>query len=174
MTSDGTLRGRVTQGLWFDQFEIGEIFESPGRTITETDIVQFAGLSGDYTPVHTDAEYAARMPFRRRIAHGMLVQSIATGLGTRTGVLEGTIAALARVTVDLKSPVFPGDTIRLRLSVEEKDPKPSRRSGKIVFGTRILNQRDQMVSTGTWHAIMLRETRRPRSPLEASPLEETP
>ena len=165
MTSkpDGAVHGPV-RGYWFDEFEVGQVFESPGRTITETDLVNFSGLSGDYTPVHTDAEYARRMPFRRRIAHGMLVSSIASGLGTRTGVLEGTIAALEGVTIRWKAPVFPGDTIRLRLEVGELDPEPSRRSGRIVFQTSILNQKDQVVSEGAWHTIMLRE-RRARTPI---------
>ena len=163
----GGERGAV-RGYWFDEFEVGQCFESPGRTITETDLVNFAGLSGDYTPVHTDAEYARRMPFRRRIAHGMLVQSIATGLGTRTGVLEGTIAALTRVTIDWKAPVFPGDTVRLRLEVGELDEKPSKRSGKVVFKTFVLNQKDQVVSEGSWHALMLRERRRGNVVVEAS------
>ncbi len=152
-------RGPV-RGYWFDEFEVGQSFVSPGRTITETDLVNFAGLSGDYTPVHTDAEYARRMPFRKRIAHGMLVQSIATGLGTRIGVFEGTIAALTGVNIEWKAPVFPGDTVRLRLDVGEIDEQPSKRSGKVAFRTFVLNQKDQVVSEGSWNTLMLREPRR--------------
>src|SRR5262245_40177742 len=77
---------QATRGMWFEDFELGMAFESPGRTITESDIQQFAGLSGDYTSLHTDQEHARRTPFRRVIAHGLLIQSIVTGLATRTGV----------------------------------------------------------------------------------------
>ena len=149
----------AVRGYWFEEFERGQVFESPGRTITEADVVNFAGLSGDYTAVHTDAEYARRMPFRRRIAHGMLVQSIATGLATRTGVLEGTIAAISGVTIEWKSPVFPGDTVHLRLEVADVDAAPSKRNGRVVFHATVLNQRDQVVTEGTWNAIMMRENR---------------
>src|SRR5262245_44871366 len=127
-------------GLWFDDFRPGLVIESPSRTVTEADLVNFAGLSGDYTALHTDEEYVSKTPFRRRIAHGMLVQAIVTGLGVRTGVFEGTIAALSDMSIHWRSPVFPGDTIQLVLEVTEIDPEPSRRSGKVTFAARVLNQ----------------------------------
>ncbi|MEW6073012.1 MAG: MaoC/PaaZ C-terminal domain-containing protein [Planctomycetota bacterium] len=166
MDGEAVRPGRPGRGYWFEELAVGQVFDSPGRTITETDVVNFAGLSGDYTPVHTDAEYARRMPFRRRIAHGMLVQSIATGLGTRTGVLEGTIAAISGVTIDWKAPVFPGDTIRLRLEVAELGASPAKRTGRVVYRAHVLNQRDQVVSEGTWSAIMLRAPRAAARPIE--------
>jgi acyl dehydratase len=148
------------RGLWFDEFEPGLTVESPGRTIQESDLAAFAGLSGDHTQLHTDEEYCRRTPFRRRIAHGMLVQSVATGLGVRTGVFEGTIQALSDMTIHWRAPVFPGDTIRLVLVVDRIDPDPSRRSGLVVFRASVLNQEDKLVCEGEWHTRMLRDRSR--------------
>ena len=149
-------------GLWFEDFRPGLVVESPARTVTEADLVNFAGLSGDFTALHTDEEYARKTPFRRRIAHGMLVQAIATGLGVRTGIFEGTIAALADMTIHWRSPVFPGDTIQLVLEVTEIDAEPSRRSGKVTFAARILNQEGKVVSDGEWKTLMLRSSQQRR------------
>lgn len=146
----------VRQGLWFEEFEPGLVVESPARTVTETDLVAFAGLSGDFTALHSDEEFAKRTPYRQRIAHGMLVQAIATGLGVRTGVFEGTIQALSDMTIHWRAPVVPGDTIRLLLEVTEVDPNPSRRSGVVSFAASVLNQEDKVVSDGEWRTRMLR------------------
>ena len=147
----------LRRGLWFDEFTLGLTIESPGRTVTEADLVNFAGLSGDFTALHTDEEFARRTAFRRRIAHGMLVQSIATGLGVRSGLFEGTIAALAGMTIQWRAPVFPGDTIRLRLVVRELDPEPSKRSGKVFFDAQVYNQDEKLVSEGVWETLILRD-----------------
>ena len=71
-----------SRGLTFDEFNVGDCYESQGRTITEADVVAFAGLSGDFNPLHTGATFAAATPFGERIAHGMLVMAIATGMAT--------------------------------------------------------------------------------------------
>lgn len=155
------------RGLWFDELEVGQTFASSARTITEADVSHFAGLSGDFTPLHTDATFARRTPFRQRIAHGMLIQSIATGLGTRIGIFEGTIAAFAGQTSRWLHPVLFGDTIRVEIEVAEVDPEPSRRSGHVHFAIRIFNQDDKLVADGTWDTLMMREKRRPAAP-EAS------
>jgi acyl dehydratase len=139
------------------------VIASRGRTITEADLVNFAGLSGDYTALHTDEVYASSTPFRRRIAHGMLVQSIATGLGVGTGAFEGTIAALSDMTIHWRSPVFPGDTVQLVLEVIEVDAEPSRRSGAVTFAARVLNQEKKVVSDGEWKTLMLRSPESRRS-----------
>ncbi len=157
------------RGLWFEEFLPGLIIESPGRTVTEADIVHFAGLSGDFNPLHTDEEFARATPFRRRIAHGMLVQAIATGLGVRTGVFERTLQALSEMTIHWRAPVFPGDTIRLFLEVSGRDPEPSRRSGVVVLQARVLNQENKVVCDGEWRVRILRmPTDRDRSRSGAS------
>lgn len=152
-----------TRGMWFDEFKIGELFESPGRTITEADIVNFAGLSGDFNALHTDETVARRTAFRKRVAHGMLVQFIVTGLGVRTGIFEGTIAALSDMVIHWRSPVIPGDTVRLRLKVDRVE-EPSKRSGKVFFEAWVLNQKDQVVIDGEWGTLMLRDRKKPVAP----------
>jgi len=149
----------AAQGLLFDEFEPGQVFGSGGRTVTEADIVSFAGLSGDYNPLHTDEEYARATPFRGRIAHGLLVQSIASGLANQTKVFEGTIAALQEMIIRFRAPVFPGDTVRMELTVSEKEPEPNARRGWIRFDASVKNQRDEVVIDGEWLTLMLR--RRP-------------
>lgn len=145
------------RGLWFDEFEPGLVIRSPARTVTEADIVAFAGVSGDFLALHTDEETARRTPFRGRIAHGMLVQSIATGLGTRSGAFEGTMQALAAMTIEWRKPTRPGDTIHLELTVLEVDENPSRRAGLVVFQAQVLNQDGEVVSDGTWQTKILRD-----------------
>jgi len=146
----------AVRGRWYDELEPGESFHSPGRTLTEADLVNFAGLSGDYTALHTDEAFASRTPFRTRIAHGMLVQSIATGLAARTGIFEGTIAALPAMSIEWRTPAVPGDTLRLELEVVSRG-EPSRRSGEVHFRAIVRNQRDQVVTEGTWRCLMLRD-----------------
>jgi acyl dehydratase len=144
------------RGKHFDEFEIGERFLSPGRTITEADVVAFAGLSGDWNPLHTDEEFAKRTPFRRRIAHGMLVNSIASGLGNQTGLFDGTTVALLEMVIRYKDPVLFGDTIHLELAVAEKRESTSPRRGVVVFETTVRNQRGEAVVDGQWVVLMKR------------------
>lgn len=143
-------------GRTFDELEPGLRFVSPARTVTEADIVLFAGVSGDTNPLHIDAESCLRTPFRMRIAHGMLIQSIATGLGWQTGIFHGTIQALQEVNVRFEKPVVAGDTIQLALTVAERDPRPTPRRGWVRFATRVVNQRGEVVSQGEWMTLMSR------------------
>jgi len=153
--------GYPPRGLGFDELELGMRFTSPARTLTEGDIALFAGLSGDYNPLHVDEVSAARTHFRGRVAHGMLVQSIATGLGWQTGIFGGTIAALLEVRASFAAPVRAGDTLQLVLDVRERDAAPGPRRGEVVLGTRVLNQRGECVLDGHWRALMLRRGRAP-------------
>ena len=108
----------MARGKRFSEFEEGMAFTSVGRTITETDVVMFAGLSGDHNPSPTDQTFVEKTPFRRRIAHGMLYASISTGLGQPLGIFEGNTRALIGQTFSYRAPVFFDDTIRRRLTVE--------------------------------------------------------
>ena len=138
------------RGLRFSQFEVGTEYVTPGRTVTEADVVNFAGLSGDYNPLHTDATFAAKTPFEKRIAHGMLSASISTGLGQLLGIFEGTTLALVSQTFVYKAPVFFGDTIRMRLTVENTKPSSKGGKGVVTFTSDIVNQDDVVVVTGNW------------------------
>ncbi len=142
------------RGLYFEEFEQGQVVSSPGRTITEADVVAFAGLSGDYNQLHTDDEFARETPYGRRIAHGLLGLSAASGLAARAGFIEGTTQAFIGLTYKFKAPVFIGDTIHLRATVSKLRPMPSMGGGMVVFAMEVLNQRGEVVQEGDWTLLM--------------------
>ena len=144
------------RGLWFDDFVVGARYSTPARTVTEADVARFAALSGDDNPIHTDAAFARRTPFRRRVAHGLLVQSIVTGLAHRAGVFDGTIVAIAGMTIDFVAPVFFGDTVRAELEVAALDSTPRTRRGWVEFTVEARNQDDRVVSEARWRTVMRR------------------
>ncbi len=143
------MRGKV-----FSEFELGQEFMSQGRTITESCVMAFAGLSGDYNPLHVDASFAAATPFGQRVAHGMLGASVSTGLAQGLGIFEGTTLALMEQTFQYKGPILFGDTIRLRLTVDALAPSSKGGRGVVTFRSDILNQRDEVVTTGSWKVLM--------------------
>lgn len=138
------------RGLYFEQFEVGKKVATAGRTITESDIVRFAGLSGDYNQIHTDAEYAAAGPFAERVAHGLLVQSIATGLAVQSGFIEGTVLAFRELSTKFSLPVFIGDTIHVALEIVEMKALPRLGGGQVVMKFTVLNQEGKAVQRGRW------------------------
>jgi 3-hydroxybutyryl-CoA dehydratase len=142
------------RGQYFEEFEIGAEVETLARTITETDVVLFAGLSGDYNQLHTDAEFAQRTLFGERVAHGLLGLSIASGLASRLGFVEGTAEALTALEWKFRRPVKIGDTIRVRLSAVQKKEVPRLGGGFVVFDVAVLNQRDETVQKGTWTVLV--------------------
>jgi len=142
------------RGLYFEEFEQGQVVTSPGRTITEADVVALAGLSGDYNQLHTDDEFARETPYGRRIAHGLLGLSAASGLAARAGFIEGTTQAFIGLTYKFKAPVFVGDTIHLRATVSKLRPMPSMGGGMVVFAMEVLNQRGEVVQEGDWTLLM--------------------
>jgi 3-hydroxybutyryl-CoA dehydratase len=146
----------MARGRYFSEFEIDQSFTSVGRTVTEADVVNFAGISGDYNPLHTDATFAEKTTFKQRIAHGMLSASISTGLGQTLGIFEGTTMALLGQTFEYRGAVFFGDTIRLRLTVESTTPSSRGGNGVVVFRSDILKQDDSVAISGTW-TVMFRD-----------------
>ena len=133
--------------LFFDDVEVGQEWESLGRTITEADIVNFAGLSGDFNPIHTDHEFARSTPFRRPVAHGLLIWAVSSGLGTHAPPMR-TLAFLAIRDWDFRGPVFIGDTIRLRSKIVSKEERARGRRGVITWQRQILNQEGKVVHEG--------------------------
>lgn len=144
-------------GLTYEEFELGAIYNTQARTITEADVVTFAGLSGDYNPLHTDAEAAKDTPFGERIAHGMLTVAISTGMANMTGLMAGTTIALMEQNIKYKGAVKFGDTVRLQMEVIEKreTSKPDR--GIVKLAARVLNQRDEVVVDMVWTQLMKRQ-----------------
>jgi acyl dehydratase len=143
-----TTQQHAPRGRYFEDFNVGEEIVTSARTVTSTDIVNFACISGDFNEIHTNFEYCKSTPFGEPIAHGPLIYAIAGGLWHAAGVNEGTI--LAMLGVDewrLVSPVKHGDTIHLvaRVVSKKETSKPDR--GVVVFGRRIVKQDGAVVQT---------------------------
>jgi acyl dehydratase len=132
---------------FFEDIDVGEEYESPGRTVTETDIVLFAGLSGDYNVLHTDAEFMKSSIFGERIAHGLLGLAIQAGLFTRATQAYATLAFVG-LRWKFKAPIKIGDTIRLRARVATKKEISSPGRGLITLERTVLNQRGEIVQEG--------------------------
>jgi len=135
--------------LYFEDVDVGFRFETPSRTVTEADIVAFAGVSGDFNPLHTDELFAAESIYGERIAHGALVLSLATGLRQRIGLFDGTLMGLLEIrNWRFAAPVRIGHTIRVVSEVTELrgTSKPDR--GIMVQRVDVLNQDDTIVETG--------------------------
>jgi 3-hydroxybutyryl-CoA dehydratase len=130
--------------LYFEDFEIGHVSRSRGRTITETDIVNFAGLSGDFVELHTNEEFAKTGPFGRRIAHGLLILSISSGLMVQMGQTTDTVVAFYGIDrLRFVRPTFIGDTVRVEKKVVDRQDKE--KGGVVTFETSVLNQNNEPV-----------------------------
>ena len=144
-------------GLYWEEWEIGAEFVTSARTITETDIINFAGISGDYNPLHIDEEFCRNTQFGTRIAHGPLVYSIATGLIFQLHLYDDTlIAFLGFDSLKFTNPVKIGDTIHARVEVIEKreTSKPDRGIMKRLL--QVLNQNNELVQEGV-QAFLLKK-----------------
>jgi len=145
-----------SRGLYFEEFEIGQKFYSSGRTITESDIVMFAGLSGDYNQIHTDTEFSKKTPFGNRIAHGLLIISIASGLIAQSGLLEGTVIAFREINNwKFVKPTFIGDTVHVITEVVETKELKRLDGGAVVIALDVRNQNDETLMKGKWTALMV-------------------
>jgi acyl dehydratase len=154
MTEETAMPQDRPRGLYFEEFEAGAELVTPGRTMTETDIQLFAGLTGDYTQIHTNVEFCKDTIFGQRVAHGLLGLSIASGLGARLGFIEGTAVALREITWKFTGPIFIGDTIHLVVKVGEKKAMPRLGMGLITFDVSLINQKDEVVQKGQWKALI--------------------
>jgi len=142
-------------GFYFEEFEAGQSIVSPARTITEADVVAFAALSGDWNAIHTDAVYAAEHPFGQRVAHGLLIMSIASGLAMRLGFLEETALAFREIEGwKFSLPVYIGDTVRLRATVTETKAMARLGGGLVSLKVEVVNQDEKVVQRGTWSVLV--------------------
>lgn len=145
----------VRTGLYFEEFEAGQSIDSAARTITEADVVGFAALSGDWNAIHTDAVYASKHFFGQRVAHGLLVMSIASGLAMRLGFLEDTVLAFREIEGwKFSQPVFIGDTVRMRATVTETKAMARLGGGEVSLKVEVINQEDKVVQRGTWSVLV--------------------
>lgn len=143
------------RGMYFEEFTEGHMVKTAGRTVTEADVVAFAGLSGDFNQMHVDAAYSANGIFGQRVAHGLLGLSIASGLAVQTGVLEGTVLAFREINEwKFSRPIFLGDTIHALLKVVETKPMPRLGGGLVILNIDVRNQNDETVMKGTWSTLI--------------------
>jgi acyl dehydratase len=137
------------RGLYFEEIEVGKSLVTTGRTVTEGDIVTFAGLSGDFNQLHVDAVYSKAGEFGQRVAHGLLIVAITTGLIVQTGLMEGTVHAFRELEWKFSRPVFIGDTIHAELTVIDTKSLPRLGGGSATAKITVYNQHDQVVHRGT-------------------------
>ncbi|KXK15099.1 MAG: dehydratase [Chloroflexi bacterium OLB14] len=143
-------------GLYFEEFTVGQVVKTLSRTVSEDAIFNFAGLTGDYNQIHTDAEFAKTTQFGQRIAHGLLGLSIATGLIMRTGYLEGTVLAFREIQEwKFIKPIFIGDTIHALLTVTEMKALPRIGAGALIALVEVKNQSDEVLQKGTLNLLVL-------------------
>jgi acyl dehydratase len=143
-------------GLWFEEFEVGQVFETKTLTVERQTILDFATLTGDDNPLHTDTERMKASAYGDVIAHGLLIQSLAVGLIAELGIMEGTTIALAEINSRFVKPVLPGDEIRALMTIDEKreSSKPDR--GVMIRAVDVLNQRDETTVSARMVSIMRR------------------
>ena len=138
----------------FDDLAPGVAFTTRGRTITEADLVSFAGLTGDWHPQHADAAWAANSRFGARVAHGMLVLSYAIGLVPFDA--ERVVALRGLEDVSFKRPVLIGDTLRVEGTVEKTQPIDEH-LGLVTFGWRVVNQDGKLAVRARVTAVWRRD-----------------
>lgn len=144
---------------YYEDLDIGERWETPGRTITEADIVMFTAMTGDQNPIHTNEEFAKKTIFGGRLLHGPAGFAIATGLESRLGIKEGTAVAFLGMTWDMKGPIKIGDTIRVAQKVTNKRETKKPTQGIVFFHVALLNQRNEVVQEGEWKVMFTRRIR---------------
>src|SRR5512136_2226843 len=136
------------RGRYFEEFAVGDKMISQGRTITESDIVAFTGLSGDFNPIHIDTEFAKTAMFGERVAHGLLILSIASGLAWQLGFMAGTADAFLSLECKFTGPTKIGDTIKVSAEVAQKREMPGSGGGMVIFDVRVTNQRGEVIQRG--------------------------
>jgi len=145
----------ISRGMFFEGFSVGQHILSTARTVTESDVVTFAGLSGDYNQIHTDAEFSKNTPFGKRVAHGLLGIAIASGLAMRTGVLEGTVLAFREINAwKFSKPIFIGDTVHVELDVKETKALPRLGGGSVIIELSVKNQHEEVTMKGLWTVLV--------------------
>ena len=147
----------ATPTVYFEDLSAGMTFKSAARTVTEADIVAFAGLSGDFNPLHIDEEFAKTTVHGGRIAHGLLVLSILSGLSTRVQLmlaLSSTMVGLAGLECRWKKSTKIGDTLHVRLTVMDLKPTSKGDKGIVILNREAVNQHGDVVLESTWTLLV--------------------
>ena len=145
------------RGKYFEELNVGDEFYTPAKTITETDVVTFAQVSGDWNPLHIDDEYAKTTHFRQRPAHNLLCVSLASGFTSMLGIFEGTVTAFTNISWSFYKGVVIGDTISAKIVITDKRETEHRGSGHVTVDTLIYNQHDELVSEGKKEYLIRRK-----------------
>lgn len=149
----------VRTALYFDDLRTGQSFETTGRTVTETDLVQFAMLSGDWNPLHVDKTAAEATEFGRPVVHGVCGLAILGGLVYAAGWFATTAEALLGFDeLRFLRPLFPGDTVRCRMTIENVRVT-SKGKGLVQRGLVLVNQRGEAVLSTTSPILIERRSR---------------
>ncbi len=146
---------QVPRAMFYEDFEPGQVFTSPGRTVTDTDLSMFCMLSGDWHPLHSDEEYAKTTRFGRRVVGGVFGIALVTGMMCRWGIFDESVTAM--LSVDgwrFRGPIFVGDTLVVRMTILGKTPTPGGRQGVLERGFTILNQHGAVVQEGRSDALI--------------------
>lgn len=152
---------RMKSTLSFEDLNIGETWTSPGRTVTEADIVNFACHTGDFNPLHVDVEFASTTIYRKPIAHGLLGLSWAAGLGSNFPRVN-TLSFAAVRDWEFLRPVYTGDTLHAETQVLDKMPT-GRRSGKVAWLIKLVNQKGEVTQQGVFETLVSTKLREPRT-----------
>lgn len=145
----------MVAALYFEDLEVGQMWTLPGRTVTETDVVSFAMLSGDWNPIHTDETYAAQSHFGQRVVYGLLGLVMTTGFLDRSGLFTGSAVAALGINWQYRKAFFIGDTLHAQMEIVELKMTSSRRQGVVGRHFRLFNQRDELVSEGRLDSMIL-------------------
>ncbi|MDP6444267.1 MAG: MaoC/PaaZ C-terminal domain-containing protein [Pirellulaceae bacterium] len=163
----------MSERLYYEDLQVGDRWVSPTRTITEADVVNFAGMTGDFNPLHVDREYAAGTPFRQPIAHGLLGLSWVAGLGSESPAVE-TMAFTSISKWEFVRPAFIGDTVHVVTKVDAKQ-ESGRRCGQVTWLRQLVNQDNIPIQTGEFTTLVCtraaadRKTRRDKAESEPQP-----
>jgi acyl dehydratase len=141
--------------MYYEDYRVGAEYVTTGRTIAESDVLQFAALTGDWNQLHTDEEFARTTPYGRRIAHGLLGLALMEGMKYRLGHVDGTGIASLSWSVTFAKPIFIGDTVRVQVRITAMRETRKADRGIITEQVRLVNQRDEVV-TEAEHLLMLR------------------
>ena len=141
-------------GLYVEEIELGRTLTTRARTVGEGDVSLFAGLSGDFNPLHVDEEFSAATQFGTRIAHGPLTMAMAIGLMSQLNLIDGTALALLDLNWNFKAPVKIGDTIHARIAPVAKRPSQTPGRGVVTFRLEVINQRAEVVQVGIMTLLM--------------------
>ncbi len=142
----------MSEPLYFENLAVGDSWKSFGRTVTEADVVNFAGMTGDYDPLHVDHEYARQTPFGKPIAHGLLGLAWVAGLSSRSPCVK-TVAFMKVESWEFLKPIYVGDTLHAETEVTSKRAN-GRRTGYVTWSRRLVNQSGDIVQAGVFMTLV--------------------